>query len=1249
LAFINNGTHFYQVISNFLLLSYFKLKFSIQIADYFTAIIVLRYLGLISLNLFWENNMKLLILLCLFYSSNIYSNGNFKKIEFSTRNNSITGQKIKKESISLTNLRISGQKQGDVLYFNNGKWDSYPISGLNYLGEWDSETNSPLIYNNGEYEFNSGNHIDAVAGDYFIIGIASTSDPIFNTDWGVGDWIIYNGESWDKISNTGDIKFVFGRNGEVIAKENDYTWEQIDKTASKLEEISDTPDVLTISDDGKVIKWDESQHEWILSEDKTGLAIGNVGSNDIDLDEVTNIDISDSAAIANSKINGLANELNLKLSKTGGTFNGDLNMSQYNLDISGGGTINGVDFDSVFNKYQDTKTKVDLDIPFKEDLFTGQGSVTTFLSGSREWKELNSDLIEEGSNKFFSEDFVINTQLAGYAISTSTNNSDLLLDNSTSIINAFGKVEQRIKVSLDNFVINPSNLSNISLPHFATTGVAEGYLYFDNNTTDWIMKNITGLEYKDTWDASTSAYPSSTDLGMGDYYIVSVNGTTSTDSKDWLNGDWAVYNGTDWLRINNSGTIFGFGSANIRTGNVMPQTNDYTWGMIDKTISSINDLSNVDTSGVQDQQILKWDGTTWLPQDDKTGIEVGTIDSVAIADGTIVDSSIASNANIAQSKIGTLVQDLSNKLSTTGGTLSGDLNLDGTYKIAGVATINGYNISDLAISSQTAEAELLTKEDVFPSGTVLQYLNGNKVFVDLESDKIPELTTSSKLYFADDRVLDTPVGSLYNTGNSDLIVDTDNLIQAIGKLEAQLLNGVIPNGSIGSNIQIDDESITLDKFSDSAISDGHTFMFNGTDWVTSSLTGINYKGQLDPTTAAPGSNSTNGDYYIMTTAGAATWSGAITWKVGDWAIYDEENSEWQQISYAENIVGFKGPGGSIRTGNIMPQQDDYTFDMIDLTGASINLLADVDTTAVQDEYVLKWNGSKWIPGEDLVGFDTISSNNIEDKTIESSHFKADSIYISDFTTLQSTLDLYLPNKANDTTLLQGDLDLGSKNIINSTFQASNNTIDLTVLKNSCSIIDTTIYQSKFDTSTGSIKTFLNGEGNFVSISLDDLTTGQNNLLIDSTDSNDMKQVLNFELSNYIISSSTPLDLQNGDTLLEAFGKIEQGINNVVLGSESSGHEEITSSQALVANDDKKTFIITAGSTDITLPTFTSVTNGYQVTIKRKAAGDVSLKSGDSTKNIDGQNSWILSSNYSTLKVVKGKTQWFIVGRNGSIE
>jgi hypothetical protein len=79
---------------------------------------------------------------------------------------------------------------------------------------------------------------------------------------------------------------------------------------------------------------------------------------------------------------------------------------------------------------------------------------------------------------------------------------------------------------------------------------------------------LGALSYQGTWDASTNNPTLTSSVGTkGYYYVVSVAGNTNLNGiTDWLVGDWAVYNGTVWQKVDNTETVT---SVNGQTGAVV--------------------------------------------------------------------------------------------------------------------------------------------------------------------------------------------------------------------------------------------------------------------------------------------------------------------------------------------------------------------------------------------------------------------------------------------------------------------------------------------------------------------------------------------------------------------------------------------------------------------------------------------------------------------------------------------------------
>jgi hypothetical protein len=113
----------------------------------------------------------------------------------------------------------------------------------------------------------------------------------------------------------------------------------------------------------------------------------------------------------------------------------------------------------------------------------------------------------------------------------------------------------------------------------------------------------------------------------------------------------------------------------------------------------------------------------------------GAVGSAEIADGSIVDADVATTAAIAQSKIANLTTDLA------------------------------------------------AKEPTIAAGTTAQYWRGDKTWQTLDTSVVPE---GSNLYFLDSRVR-AAIMSGYAVGSAVPLAATDTLLEALGKLEAQII------------------------------------------------------------------------------------------------------------------------------------------------------------------------------------------------------------------------------------------------------------------------------------------------------------------------------------------------------------------------------------------------------------------------------------------------------------------------------
>jgi hypothetical protein len=114
--------------------------------------------------------------------------------------------------------------------------------GLNYLGTWNANTNTPTIA-----AASTSNK-----GGYYKVSVAGSTNIDGTTDWQVGDWIISNGTTWEKIDNTDAVSSVAGRTGAVTLTSSDVGLGNVANALQFLASNVDTDNTLTANSDSKV-------------------------------------------------------------------------------------------------------------------------------------------------------------------------------------------------------------------------------------------------------------------------------------------------------------------------------------------------------------------------------------------------------------------------------------------------------------------------------------------------------------------------------------------------------------------------------------------------------------------------------------------------------------------------------------------------------------------------------------------------------------------------------------------------------------------------------------------------------------------------------------------------------------------------------------------------------------------------------------------------------------------------------------
>ena len=133
----------------------------------------------------------------------------------------------------------------------------------------------------------------------------------------------------------------------------------------------------------------------------------------------------------------------------------------------------------------------------------------------------------------------------------------------------------------DTSVVRPSDwnathtLVGVGTAASLDAGVANGVATLDSGGQVPLsqLPPLGDLNYQGAWNANTNTPTLTSSVGTkGYYYVVSVAGTTNLNGiTDWQVGDWAVFNGSVWQKIDNTDAVT---SVNGYTGTVVLNATD---------------------------------------------------------------------------------------------------------------------------------------------------------------------------------------------------------------------------------------------------------------------------------------------------------------------------------------------------------------------------------------------------------------------------------------------------------------------------------------------------------------------------------------------------------------------------------------------------------------------------------------------------------------------------------------------------
>lgn len=224
------------------------------------------------------------------------------------------------------------------------------------------------------------------------------------------------------------------------------------------------------------------------------------------------------------------------------------------------------------------------------------------------------------------------------------------------------------------------------------TGNAGKFLTTDGTDLAW-ADVAGGLDYQGTWNAATNTPALASGIGTnGHYYVVSADGSTNLDgTTDWKAGDWLIFNGTAWQKIDQSWAIAG--------------ANNNITSMIGLTggISS-PDFVQFDTTATPTQAVgrLQWDAGEGTLQFGLAGgnvnLQIGmenvayvkSDDTVTLTEGMVVYISGANGTNLLAKRALASSDGLS---ATTLGVVTESIAVNGHGYVTTFGNVNGLNTS----------------------------------------------------------------------------------------------------------------------------------------------------------------------------------------------------------------------------------------------------------------------------------------------------------------------------------------------------------------------------------------------------------------------------------------------------------------------------------------------------------------------------------------------------------------------------
>ena len=163
-----------------------------------------------------------------------------------------------------------GQANGYASLDSGGKVpvSQLPNSIMEYQGVWDASTNTPTLANG-----------TGSPGDVYRVSASGTA---LSLSFVVGDYVIYNGSTWEKSDTTDAVSSVAGRTGDVTLTSTDVGLGNVDNTSDANKPVSSATQTALDAKQATITAGTTSQYfrgdKTFQTLDSSAVGLGNVNN-----------------------------------------------------------------------------------------------------------------------------------------------------------------------------------------------------------------------------------------------------------------------------------------------------------------------------------------------------------------------------------------------------------------------------------------------------------------------------------------------------------------------------------------------------------------------------------------------------------------------------------------------------------------------------------------------------------------------------------------------------------------------------------------------------------------------------------------------------------------------------------------------------------------------------------------------------------------------------------------------------------